>query len=330
MWSEHIIDSSTERGGSLFIVRLVAPEGVARAVAGSHVTIGAQISHSWRYSTFSAAGVDQEGGIVTLVVRRTGTGGVSDLLSDTRSVGWRVQVHSTHDRLQVPTGRRLQMLVAGSGVGPALGLLSDGVIDAFDAVDLRFYGSTSDCLVVGDAFEHLLGDHEKVTVTQVDTSTAGRLHSDAVDDVLECFAPDSLFTCGPSGFMDLVVEGALRSGLSSDNLLAEVYTRSSSLPDAPPPDASGGRTHCVVDVFGARHEIAWPANESLLNALLRQGVDVPFSCRAGICSACQCRVVTGETSMQTDMGLSSEEKDAGLSLACQLFASSPEVSVQFV
>lgn len=327
MWAEHVVESSSHRGGTLFIVRLATASSGPPALAGSHVTVAARLRGAWRYSAFSVAGVDPTRRLVTLIVRRTGEGGVSDLLSDPDSVGRRITVRAAGDRVSVPSGR-LQVLVAGSGAGPALGLLSAGTANAVDAVDLHFYGSGSDCGVVREALTGLVGDRRQLTITLVDTAVSGRLRSGELDALIADFTPTAVFTCGPTGFMDLVVDGCRRAGLDDDRILVEEFVTAAAPPAGPEVDPDDA-ARCVVDVFGARHEITWPATEPLLNALLRQGIDVPFSCRAGICSACQCRVVTGQARMSSDLGLSDEEKDAGLSLACQLFATSPAVSVHF-
>jgi CDP-4-dehydro-6-deoxyglucose reductase len=59
------------------------------------------------------------------------------------------------------------------------------------------------------------------------------------------------------------------------------------------------------------------AGESLLDAALRQGIQIPFSCRTGRCSTCKCRVTSGRTAARKDeTGLSKEQCEQGWKLAC--------------
>lgn len=85
----------------------------------------------------------------------------------------------------------------------------------------------------------------------------------------------------------------------------------------------------VVDLFGQTHAVCWPENENLLSAMLNAGLEVPYSCRAGICSTCQCSVLIGNAEMQVDLGLSDQEKVTGLVLACQLRPISNALAVRF-
>lgn len=57
--------------------------------------------------------------------------------------------------------------------------------------------------------------------------------------------------------------------------------------------------------------------ESLLDAALRQGVSLPYSCRTGRCNTCKCRLVEGQTRLRHDeLGLTEAEKQAGWILSC--------------
>lgn len=58
-------------------------------------------------------------------------------------------------------------------------------------------------------------------------------------------------------------------------------------------------------------------DESLLDAALRHGVNLPYSCRTGRCNTCRCRLVEGQTSLRHDeLGLTDAEKQAGWILSC--------------
>ncbi len=66
---------------------------------------------------------------------------------------------------------------------------------------------------------------------------------------------------------------------------------------------------------GAEFEIL--EEESLLDAALRQGVTLPYSCRTGRCNACKCLLVEGQTTLRhEEFGLSEAEKQAGWILSC--------------
>jgi CDP-4-dehydro-6-deoxyglucose reductase len=59
------------------------------------------------------------------------------------------------------------------------------------------------------------------------------------------------------------------------------------------------------------------AEESILNAASKAGINLPYSCKTGRCSTCKCKVISGETKAAYDeLGLSAQEKEEGWVLSC--------------
>ncbi len=80
---------------------------------------------------------------------------------------------------------------------------------------------------------------------------------------------------------------------------------------------------------GTEHTSGWPRDRRLLDHLLDSGLDAPYSCREGRCSACACRVVSGEVTMPVNEVLDAEDLADGLVLACQALPVTDEVSVSY-
>lgn len=58
-------------------------------------------------------------------------------------------------------------------------------------------------------------------------------------------------------------------------------------------------------------------SESLLDAALRQGVALAYSCKTGRCNTCKARIARGATKpLRDEIGLSTAERDAGWVLTC--------------
>ena len=60
-----------------------------------------------------------------------------------------------------------------------------------------------------------------------------------------------------------------------------------------------------------------PADASVLDAAERAGLELPFSCRSGICATCRVRCVAGKVDMMHNIALAQWELDAGFILCCQ-------------
>ncbi len=85
----------------------------------------------------------------------------------------------------------------------------------------------------------------------------------------------------------------------------------------------------VVHLDGQTKTVSWPRGEKLLDVLLDDGLDAPFSCREGHCGACATTLVDGEVEMETNDVLDSDDLADGLILACQSHPASDSVEVSY-
>jgi ring-1,2-phenylacetyl-CoA epoxidase subunit PaaE len=85
---------------------------------------------------------------------------------------------------------------------------------------------------------------------------------------------------------------------------------------APASPATGAGHHVAVIDRGARAEIAVAPQETVLDAGLRAGLDMPYSCRDGVCGTCRAKLVCGQV-RQDGADLSPKEIAAGYVLTCQ-------------
>ncbi len=85
----------------------------------------------------------------------------------------------------------------------------------------------------------------------------------------------------------------------------------------------------VVHLDGQTHTVSWPRGDKLLDVLLEEGIDAPFSCREGHCGACATTVVSGEVEMETNDVLEPDDLAEGLILACQAHPVSESVEVSY-
>lgn len=108
-----------------------------------------------------------------------------------------------------------------------------------------------------------------------------------------------LYVCGPGGFMQHVLENAKELGWQEANLHREYFA-------AAPVDASNDGTFSVqVNSTGQVFEV--PADQTVVQVLEQNGIEIAMSCEQGICGTCLTRVLGG-TPDHRDMFLTEEEQ----------------------
>ncbi|MBX5459704.1 MAG: 2Fe-2S iron-sulfur cluster binding domain-containing protein [Steroidobacteraceae bacterium] len=107
--------------------------------------------------------------------------------------------------------------------------------------------------------------------------------------------------------------------------------RAAPQPTAPAsaaPSANETRVEFVMD--GRRRSFTMRTGfESILDAAARAGIELPFSCKAGVCSTCRTKLVRGEVDMAENYALEDWELEQGFILACQSRARTPEIELNY-
>ena len=85
----------------------------------------------------------------------------------------------------------------------------------------------------------------------------------------------------------------------------------------------------TVVLDGKQHEMGLHANENILDVALNQGLDLPYSCKGGVCVTCRCKVLEGEVTMDKNFGLDPDEVQQGYVLSCQSRPITPHLVVSF-
>jgi ring-1,2-phenylacetyl-CoA epoxidase subunit PaaE len=171
----------------------------------------------------------------------------------------------------------------------------------------------------------------------------GRLDPAKVRELAEgAFDPaavDEYFLCGPGTMIDDIRAELGRLG-ARGRIHAEHFTPVGEAPAAQPPAAevapkapaaSADRLASVTVVMDGRRRTfdVTAADEFVLDAAGRAGIDLPFSCRAGVCSTCRAKLVRGTVTLDNNVALEDWELEAGYILCCQARPTSPELEITY-
>jgi ring-1,2-phenylacetyl-CoA epoxidase subunit PaaE len=93
-------------------------------------------------------------------------------------------------------------------------------------------------------------------------------------------------------------------------------------------DAEGARVTVVRD--GLSRELVFGERDlSILDAAARAGMDVPYSCKSGVCATCRAKVMEGKVRMDRNFALEPADVEAGFVLTCQAHPLTERVVVSF-
>jgi ring-1,2-phenylacetyl-CoA epoxidase subunit PaaE len=145
---------------------------------------------------------------------------------------------------------------------------------------------------------------------------------------------DQVFVCGPAGLIEQSRASLLRAGVAAARIHVEHFTidglpRSSRERGSANADNQEPAATVHMRLNGVEHRVALAPRESILEAGLRHGLDLPFSCRAGMCCTCRAMLTHGRVEMDQNYSLEPWELQAGYILTCQSHPVTQTLSVDY-
>lgn len=327
------------------------PQGLAadyRFNPGQYLTLRATVDGEDLRRSYSICSGPNDSEL-RIAVKRVGV--FSDWVNRTLKPGDAIEVMTPTGRFGVPQApARSQARIhvgfaAGSGITPVLSLLRGVLAREPDSRFFLFYGnrSTGEILFrealeeLKDRFLGRLSVFHVLSQEEQDLPIlSGRLDGDKVRRLLRLVVPaetvDEVYLCGPEGMSQEIQAVLAELGVAPEKVHVELFVsalggRPRPKPVAPPPDAPS-RT-AVLTVDGKRREVPVADGESILDAALRAGMDLPYACKGGMCSTCRARLVEGEAAMDLNYSLEPWELEAGFILTCQSHPKTDRVVVDY-
>jgi len=321
-----------------------------RGLPGQHIVLRARIGDSEARRTYSLTSVPGEWPL-RIAVRVHKAGAMSRYLAEALRVGDPLDVLPPNGSLtpRFFDRRTYVGFAAGCGITPILAVARAVLASHSRNRFILFYGNTStgramcleELLALKDRYldrfsQHFIMSREPQEVQlyngRIDAQRVKRLAQILFDPagVAECFL------CGPGQMIEEVAAALRECGLEPERVHGEhfqvqAHGTAATLQDAAaaqPAEADVTQVSVVMD--GRRRSFAMRKNsETVLDAAARAGLDLPFSCRAGVCSTCRTKVVRGEVQMMENHALEEWELREGYVLACQSRAMTPVLELDY-
>jgi 3-ketosteroid 9alpha-monooxygenase subunit B len=254
---------------------------------------------------------------LTITVKRTPDGYGSHWMCDNAVVGTELDVLGPVG-VFTPASLDADLLAfaGGSGITPVMSIIRSVLAGGTGRVTLVYANRDERSVIFARELARLTAAHpERLVVVHWLESVQGL---PTVPQLAALARPcDEAFVCGPALFMDAAKVALRQAGVTRVHVERFVSLSSNPFEEAVASTDEGSDATVDVELDGEHHRFTWPARTRLLDLLLDRGLDAPFSCREGACSACVCRLVEGEVKMLNNDVLDEQDLAEGYVLACQ-------------
>jgi ring-1,2-phenylacetyl-CoA epoxidase subunit PaaE len=324
---------------------------VFRFAPGQHVGVRANIGGQEVRRTYSICS-DTDEPHLRIGVRVHEQGSMSRYLSDSMRAGDVIEVMAPAGRFflipDATAARTYSAFAAGSGITPILGIIKNVLRQEPGSRFLLFYGNRTtasimfaeELMALKDRYMERLSLHFILSREPQDIELFnGRVDAQKVAElssgVFDASDIDAYFLCGPTAMMSAVRESLLELDVDPARIHSEHFasSRDSASPAAAPVESAlpvRKGAHVTVVMDGRRRSFS--VNDgatTVLEAAEQAGLDLPYSCRAGVCSTCRARVTHGHVTMKVNYALEPPEVQAGYVLCCQALPASTELELNY-
>ena len=347
-----VVAVDPEAAGAVAIT-LAVPEALLAAFQfepGQFITVRAQLQGQEirrNYSLCSTPALLSEQGLIQIGVRAVAGGLMSNHLQ-AGAAGQTLSVAPPEGRFVIRRPRALHRVgfAAGSGITPILSILTHTLESHPVAKFTLVYGNRRmDSVMFNEALQDLKDRFPyRLTLIHVLSRQAqevplleGHIDADKVRELMRVFLPvnsmDEVFICGPEAMIEATETSLLAAGVKRERVHTERFG-SATAPQAtaPRPRASAapvGAIKLSVIADGKRHELHMSDDQRILDVALEAGLDLPYSCKGGVCCTCRAKLISGQVSMDKNFTLEDAEVRQGFVLSCQARPTTAEVVLSF-
>ncbi len=145
---------------------------------------------------------------------------------------------------------------------------------------------------------------------------------------------DEFFICGPEEMIFCIKDFLTAQNVPKEKIHFELFVSSSgkkeTIKKSKAEIDAAPKSKVTIKLDGASIDIDVPLQgESILDAALQNGVDLPFACKGGVCCTCRAKLVSGQVSMDVVYGLEPDEIAQGFILTCQSHPTTDNVVIDY-
>jgi ring-1,2-phenylacetyl-CoA epoxidase subunit PaaE len=248
-----------------------------------------------------------------------------------------------------PTQRKKYLaFAAGSGITPVISIIKTALAtEAHSSFTLVYCNRNRASIIFKEELDALKNKymsrfvvHHLLSRERIEADiNYGRLDTDKLQQLtnklINIQTADEIFVCGPEQMIFTVINYLQQKGIDKKKIHFELFTTpgqqfETRKSEKKQTGAGGPKSRVTVKLDGIAFDFDLPFDgDTILDAALKQGADLPFSCKGGVCSTCKAKLMEGQVTMDTNYALEQDEVQAGFILSCQSHPCTEKVMIDF-
>ena len=325
-------------------VTFAIPKDLAQTfafTAGQYITIKKEIKGKELRRAYSISSSPEKDGI-TIGIKMVDKGGFSNYANSKLQVGDTLEVMEPEGRFIFKPSKEVQKIaafVAGSGITPIMSIVKS-VLDSNPKNQfVLVYGNKSyeETMFYTDLVKLELEYANRFFVyftnsqTREDKALFGRIDTSIVNYALKNKHKnvdfDAYYLCGPEAMINTVQDTLLDNGIDKNKIHFELFTPTEIKEELP--IQAEGSTAITVVLDDEEFQFTMDKKSLVLDAVLKENIDAPYSCQGGVCSSCIAKVTEGKAEMVMNQILTDKEIADGFILTCQAHPTTPTLKVDY-
>jgi ring-1,2-phenylacetyl-CoA epoxidase subunit PaaE len=287
------------------------------------------------YSLCSSPFVDQD---LAVTVKRVDDGLMSNWLPENLKVGSKVKIMEPMGQFTTEFAkenkRHLVMFAGGSGITPMMSIIKSTLTQEPESIcsliycnrdiDSIIFRSTLDAMqTTWEGRLHVIHILDNAPMNWQGYS--GLLNHDMLTKLFERIPnwgieKTTYLMCGPEGMMKNAETLLAEQNLPKEKIFKESFVQGTIDKDAKkesaPTTTELKAREVTIRYDGQEYKVMVPPNRAILETALDQGIDLPYSCQSGLCTACRGKAISGKVKLDEEEGLSQSERNEGYVLTC--------------
>lgn len=309
--------------------------------AGQYITIRKELKGKELRRAYSISSSPKKDSI-TIGVKKVDRGGFSDFANSKLKEGDVLDVMPPEGRFVFKpqaSPKKILAFAAGSGITPIMSMARTALESHPQNMFVLVFGNKSykETMFYTELVKLQL-EHPRqfylyfiLSQSREEDSLHGRIDTSTINYVLKNKHKDVLFddyyVCGPEPMINLVMETLKEKNIPEDKIHFELFTSTEIKDELPEKEA--GKTQLTVILDEEEFTFSMDKRSKVLDAVLKENIDAPYSCQGGVCSTCIARITEGKAEMEKNQILTDAEIAQGFILTCQAHPTTPVLKVDY-